>query len=322
MSARRFVYALVAVFGLPALASAGPIEFRYTASGSVSLYPGQRMPGDVWFSFTPETNLRAAAPGGPVELGAVTFGPSPGPQANDSYSAYTPFVVSVTVTDGMERSATLALAGGAVDEWDYRSWDGRWLNTSHRLDLGDSYHGNASETSAVIGDARYTLTVRPENDGQVGIYALTATSLTPEPGALALAALGFASLGLRSGAAGSCKLQLMPRVAGCDPGTSSLDILALEDGRVVAQVRIESDDLRADPTLPVRWLRDEGPFDLIAGPSGYGLPLVRAADCTDAQLGLMSLVRPDERAAKGVGGFSAMLRRFGTARCRSCSYRA
>jgi predicted butyrate kinase (DUF1464 family) len=100
----------------------------------------------------------------------------------------------------------------------------------------------------------------------------------------------------------------MLRVAGCDPGTSALDILALEDGRVVAQVRFEPDQLRADPTLPVQWLRETGPFDLIAGPSGYGLPLVRAADCTDAQLDLMSLVRPDERGAKGVGGFTAVVR--------------
>src|SRR6188768_654876 len=100
----------------------------------------------------------------------------------------------------------------------------------------------------------------------------------------------------------------MPRVAGCDPGTSSLDVLAVEDGRVLAQVRIEPGELRADPTLPVQWLRERGPFDLIAGPSGYGLPLVRAADCTDAQLNLMSLVRPDERDAKGVGGFSTMVR--------------
>jgi predicted butyrate kinase (DUF1464 family) len=100
----------------------------------------------------------------------------------------------------------------------------------------------------------------------------------------------------------------MPRVAGCDPGTSSLDILAVEGDRVVAQVRIEPDELRADPALPVRWLREHGPFDLIAGPSGYGLPLVRAADCTEQQLALMSLARPDERGAKGVGGFSATVR--------------
>jgi predicted butyrate kinase (DUF1464 family) len=101
----------------------------------------------------------------------------------------------------------------------------------------------------------------------------------------------------------------MPRVAGCDPGTSSLDLIAIDDSRVVAQDRIEPDELRADPTLPVQWLREHGPFDLVAGPSGYGLPLVRAADCTDKQLDLMSLVRPDERGtAGGVGAFSAVVR--------------
>ena len=103
----------------------------------------------------------------------------------------------------------------------------------------------------------------------------------------------------------------MPRVAGCDPGTSSLDVLVLQDGTAADQVRFTPEQLRADPTAAVRWLADRGPFDLIAGPSGYGLPLVRAADCTDAQLALMSLVRPDERdTAKGVGGFSAVARAF------------
>src|SRR5215468_11791463 len=99
----------------------------------------------------------------------------------------------------------------------------------------------------------------------------------------------------------------MPRVAGCDPGTSSLDILAVEDGRVIGQVRIEPDELRADPTLPVQWLRETGPFDLIAGPSGYGLPLVRAADCSDRELSLMTLMRRDDSAGgKGLPGLSAV----------------
>jgi len=103
----------------------------------------------------------------------------------------------------------------------------------------------------------------------------------------------------------------MPRVAGCDPGSSSLDILVLEDGEVVDQVRFESAPLRTDPAAPIAWLQSHGPFDLIAGPSGYGLPLVRAADCTEAQLNLMSLVRPDERGqAKGVSAFSETVRRF------------
>jgi predicted butyrate kinase (DUF1464 family) len=101
------------------------------------------------------------------------------------------------------------------------------------------------------------------------------------------------------------------RVAGTDPGTSSLDVLLLDDGRVTDQIRFLPDQLRADPSLPVRWLHERGPLDLVAGPSGYGLPLVRGADCTESQLALMSLVRPDERdRAGGVAGFSAVVRAF------------
>ena len=65
----------------------------------------------------------------------------------------------------------------------------------------------------------------------------------------------------------------------------------------------------ADPAAPVRWLTERGPFDLVAGPSGYGLPLVRARDCTDRDLALMTLVRPDERGrGQGVVGFGDLLR--------------
>jgi predicted butyrate kinase (DUF1464 family) len=98
------------------------------------------------------------------------------------------------------------------------------------------------------------------------------------------------------------------RVAGADPGTSSLDLVILDDGKVADQVRFESG---SDPAAPVRWLRERGPFDLIAGPSGYGLPLVRAADCTETQLALMSLVRSDERGTRqGITDFSALARSF------------
>lgn len=102
----------------------------------------------------------------------------------------------------------------------------------------------------------------------------------------------------------------MPRVAGCDPGTSALDVLVLDGGAVADQARFEPAQLRADPAAAVGWLAARGPFDLVAGPSGYGLPLVPAADCTDAQLALMSLVRPDEPAARGVAGFGAVARAF------------
>ncbi len=101
----------------------------------------------------------------------------------------------------------------------------------------------------------------------------------------------------------------MVRVAGTDPGTSSLDLLVLQDGAVADQMRLMPEQIRADPSLPVRWLQERGPFDLIAGPSGYGLPLVRAADCGERELALMSLVRLDEHGhSGGVAKFTAILR--------------
>jgi predicted butyrate kinase (DUF1464 family) len=103
------------------------------------------------------------------------------------------------------------------------------------------------------------------------------------------------------------------RVAGTDPGTSSLDVLILEDGAVAEQCRFTPEQMQLDPALAVRWLAERGPFHLIAGPSGYGLPLVRAADCTQRDLDLITLVRPDERGPddgrrQGVLGFSSLLR--------------
>jgi len=71
----------------------------------------------------------------------------------------------------------------------------------------------------------------------------------------------------------------MVRVAGADPGTSSLDLLILDDGKVADQARFAPADLEADSGLPVRWLAQRGPLDLVAGPSGYGLPLVAASGC-------------------------------------------
>ncbi len=102
----------------------------------------------------------------------------------------------------------------------------------------------------------------------------------------------------------------MIRVAGCDPGTSSLDILVLDDAVVSDQVRFSPEQIRDEPELPCRWLRKRGPFNLIAGPSGYGLPLVKASDCTDRDLALMTLARPDDSNRKGVPGFSALIRAF------------
>jgi predicted butyrate kinase (DUF1464 family) len=100
----------------------------------------------------------------------------------------------------------------------------------------------------------------------------------------------------------------MLRVAGTDPGTSSLDVLVLEDGAVRDQARFLPEQLQADPASIVRWLEERGPFALVAGPSGYGLPLQPLRDCDEEDLSLMTLIRPEERAQRqGVAGFTALL---------------
>jgi predicted butyrate kinase (DUF1464 family) len=101
----------------------------------------------------------------------------------------------------------------------------------------------------------------------------------------------------------------MPRVAGVDPGTLSFDLCVLQDGEPVVEQVFESRSLSEDSEPLLQALARHGPFDLIYGPSGYGLPLVAAADVGEHELALMVLVRPDEsRADAGVGGVRSLLR--------------
>jgi predicted butyrate kinase (DUF1464 family) len=99
------------------------------------------------------------------------------------------------------------------------------------------------------------------------------------------------------------------RVVGTDPGTSSLDLLLLEEGAVAGQQRFAPGELRVDPDALGSLLAGWAPIDLIAGPSGYGLPLVRGETLTEDQLDQMSLVRPEEReSSTGVVGFRSWVR--------------
>jgi predicted butyrate kinase (DUF1464 family) len=101
----------------------------------------------------------------------------------------------------------------------------------------------------------------------------------------------------------------MPRVAGIDPGTVSFDLCVLHDGEPEVEHVFESRSLSEDSGPLLEALARHGPFDLIYGPSGYGLPLVAAADVGERELALMVLVRPDEsRADAGVGGLRSLLR--------------
>src|ERR1041385_381802 len=98
----------------------------------------------------------------------------------------------------------------------------------------------------------------------------------------------------------------MPRVIGIDPGTVSIDLCGLEDGRLFLDRSIPTSDALADPARFVALLEDAGPLDLVAGPSGYGLPLTRARDATDGDLRLALLAPPGETG--GLGGLAAVPR--------------
>src|SRR5215470_4581051 len=95
----------------------------------------------------------------------------------------------------------------------------------------------------------------------------------------------------------------MPRVVGVDPGTQSFDLCGLAAGRVFLEASISSDDVRRAPAAVVDLLADALPLDLIAAPSGYGLPLRPIAELGDWELDLAVLVRPEDRAQpERVGG--------------------
>jgi predicted butyrate kinase (DUF1464 family) len=101
----------------------------------------------------------------------------------------------------------------------------------------------------------------------------------------------------------------MPRVAGIDPGTVSFDLSVLQDGEPVVERVFETGSLSKDSGPLLQALARHGPYDLVYGPSGYGVPLVAAADVGERQLAEMVLVRPDEASADtGVGGMRSLLR--------------
>jgi predicted butyrate kinase (DUF1464 family) len=98
----------------------------------------------------------------------------------------------------------------------------------------------------------------------------------------------------------------VPRVIGIDPGTVSIDVCGLADGRVMLERSWPTAEVSADPSAFVAALSAAGPIDLIAGPSGYGLPLVPADRVSDADLRLAFLAPGGERG--GIMGLRALVR--------------
>lgn len=103
----------------------------------------------------------------------------------------------------------------------------------------------------------------------------------------------------------------MPRVIGIDPGTVTVDLCGLEDGRVFIDLSILTSEALASPSRILDLLERSKPIDLVAGPSGYGLPLMAARDLTDADLRLAFLAAEGE--SGGIGGLRALVRELSRA---------
>lgn len=101
-------------------------------------------------------------------------------------------------------------------------------------------------------------------------------------------------------------MTVVPRVIGIDPGTVSIDLCGLHDGRVFLDQSLPTREALADPARLIALLESSRPLDLVAGPSGYGLPMKRARDLTDTDVQLAYLA--DDDGGGGIGGLRTLAR--------------
>jgi predicted butyrate kinase (DUF1464 family) len=97
----------------------------------------------------------------------------------------------------------------------------------------------------------------------------------------------------------------MPRVAGVDPGTVTIDACVLDGGRLLAERSWPTEQAVSEPAAVAAWLAAQRP-ELVVGPSGYGLPLVPADRATDDDWRLAFLAAPGEDG--GIGGLRGLAR--------------
>ena len=101
----------------------------------------------------------------------------------------------------------------------------------------------------------------------------------------------------------------MTRAVGIDPGTVSIDVCGIVDGQIYLDQSWPTAEALTDPSSFIQLLTTHGGPDLIVGPSGYGLPLRRAAEATENDILLAFLAPRDETG--GIGGLRGLARLLG-----------
>lgn len=97
----------------------------------------------------------------------------------------------------------------------------------------------------------------------------------------------------------------MPRTLGIDPGTVTIDLCGLQDGAVFLDRSLPTAQALADVPAFIALLRDARAA-LIAGPSGYGLPLTPVERAEEGDLRLAYLAASDDHG--GIGGLRVLAR--------------
>lgn len=105
----------------------------------------------------------------------------------------------------------------------------------------------------------------------------------------------------------------MPRVIGIDPGTVSVDVCGLDEGRVFLDRSLATSEALAHPSVLTDLINAAAPLDLVAGPSGYGLPLTSARDLTEHDLRLAYLAVEGE--GGGIAGLRSLMRALASPAC-------
>lgn len=97
----------------------------------------------------------------------------------------------------------------------------------------------------------------------------------------------------------------MPRTLGIDPGTITIDLCGLHDGAVFLDRSLPTAQAVSDAPAFIAILRDARAA-LIAGPSGYGLPLTPVERAQETDFRLAYLAAADDHG--GIGGLRVLAR--------------
>jgi len=107
----------------------------------------------------------------------------------------------------------------------------------------------------------------------------------------------------------------MVKGLGIDPGTMSFDIAVVENDRVVWEKSISTVEVAKNPSVLVKGVEEAGKVDVIAGPSGYGTPVVWNEDIIDPRVFATKILlltdeedirRGVERGEFGMGVYDAL----------------